>query len=145
MCKICWKLIITKPEQSQWRHFGDLTLNSKHISHYALVFLVFFFVDFEQVKSWLGSKSHRSKKRWYSSFIIRKKYWFIAVRGELRTCDTSKTVLFCENSLKFTVFTNFDNKLHFQICYVVLNLPLVFFQIYICYKPFFSFPNIFKY
>ena len=51
--------------------------------------------NFEQVKSRLGSKSQRSKKRWYSSFILRKK------PSQLRTCDTSKTVIFCENSLQF--------------------------------------------
>ena len=31
-------------------------------------------VDFEQVKSWLGSKSHRSKIAWYSSFVVHKKH-----------------------------------------------------------------------
>ena len=31
-------------------------------------------------------------------------------------------LLFCDNSLQFTVVNNFDKKLHFQICYVVLNL-----------------------
>ena len=53
-------------------------------------------------------------------------------------------VLFCENSLQFTVVNNFDKKLHFQICYVMLNLPCVFFQIYIYYRPFFllTFLNI---
>ena len=50
-------------------------------------------VDFEKVKSRMGSISHRSKKLWYSSFIARK-VWFIVVRGELRTCDTSKMELF---------------------------------------------------
>ena len=44
-------------------------------------------------------------------------------------------MLFCENSLQFTVVNNFDKKLHFQICYVVLNLPCVFFQIDIYYWP----------
>ena len=52
--------------------------------------------------------------------------------------------LFCENNLQFTVVNNFDKKLHFQICYVMLNLPCVFFQIYIYYRPFFllTFLNI---
>ena len=40
----------------------------------------------------------------------------------------SKMALFCENSLQFTVVKNFDKKLHFQICYAVLNLPSVFFR-----------------
>ena len=53
-------------------------------------------------------------------------------------------LLFCDNSLQFTVVNNFDKKLHFQICYVVLNLSWVFFQIYIYYKSFFS-PSSFKY
>ena len=61
----------------------------------------------------------------------------MVVRGELRTCDTSKMVLFCENSLQFKVVNNFGKKLHFKICYGVLNLPWVFFQIYIYYRPFF--------
>ena len=138
MCKICWKLTIKKPEQSQWRHSGVLRLNSKHIQHYALVYLVFLLLTLNSlVKSRLGSKSHRYKKRWYRSFVVRKKHCFIVVRGELRTCDTSKMLLFCENSLQFTFVNNFDKKLHFQICYVVLNLPWVFFQIYIYYRPFF--------
>ena len=41
MCKICWKLTIKTPEQSHWCHSGIFTFHSKHISHYALVFLVF--------------------------------------------------------------------------------------------------------
>ena len=45
--------------------------------------------------------------------------------------------LFCENSLQFTVVNNFDTKVHFQICYVVLNLSCLFFQIYIYCSPFF--------
>ena len=32
--------------------------------------------DFKQVKSRLGAKSHRSKKPWYSSFFVHKK-WLI--------------------------------------------------------------------
>ena len=45
--------------------------------------------------------------------------------------------LFCENSLQVTVVNNFDKKFHFQIYYVVLNLPCVFFLICIYYRPFF--------
>ena len=41
MCRICWKLTIKTPEQSHWPHSGIFILNSKHISCYALVFLVF--------------------------------------------------------------------------------------------------------
>ena len=68
----------------------------------------------------------------------------MVARGELRICDTSKIVLFCENNLPFKVANNFGKKLRFKIYYGVLNLPWVFFQIYICYRPF-SAPNIFKY
>ena len=68
----------------------------------------------------------------------------MVVRGELRVCDTSRMVLFCGNSLLFKVVNNFGKKLHFTICYGVLNLPWVIFKIYIYYRPFSS-PNIFKY
>ena len=44
-------------------------------------------MHFEQVISRLGSKSHRSKKLWYSFFVVR----FVVIRGEVRTWDTSKT------------------------------------------------------
>ena len=47
-------------------------------------------VNFEQVKSSVGSMSHRSKKLCCSSFVVRKN----VVRGELKTCDTSKINLF---------------------------------------------------
>ena len=52
--------------------------------------------------------------------------------------------LLCQHSLKFIVVNNFDRELYFQICYVVLNLPCVFFQIYTYYRPFFllTFLNI---
>ena len=49
----------------------------------------------------------------------------MVVRGELRTCDTSKMVVFCENSSQFKVVNNFVKKLHFKICYGVLNLVLL--------------------
>ena len=55
MCKICWKLAKKKPEQSRCYDFGVLKLNSKHISHYALVFLLL-------TLNSPGKKSHRSKK-----------------------------------------------------------------------------------
>ena len=99
----------------------------------------FSIVDSEQIKSQLGSKSQHSEKRWYSSVVSCKKYCFIVVRGKLRTYDTSKMVLLFENSLQFPVVNNFDKKPHFQVCYVMLNLPWLFFQIYIYYRPFFFF------
>ena len=124
-------------EQKHWHHSGVFTVNHKLISHLAVVFLVFLLLTFtvEQVKSQLGSKSYHSKKP-----------WFIVVRGKFRTCDTHKMVLFHENSLQFKAIDNFDKKLHFKVCYGVLNLPWVFFQIYLYYRfidPFSS-PNLFK-
>ena len=59
----------------------------------------------------------------------------MVVRGELKTCDISKMVLFRENTLPFKVVNDFEKKLHFKIYYVVL----VFFEIYIYYRPFFFF------
>ena len=56
-------------------------------------------VNFEQVKSWLGSRSHLSKKPLYSSFVVRKKRRKNVknvVRGELKTSDTSKMDLFAK-------------------------------------------------
>ena len=59
----------------------------------------------------------------------------MVVRGELRTCDISKMLLFRENTLPFKVVNDFEKKLHFKIYYGVL----VFFEIYICYRLFFFF------
>ena len=61
----------------------------KHISHLALVFLVFLlfnflFVNFEQVKLQLVSKSHRSKNPSYSSFLVRKKTQKIVKKRTVR-------------------------------------------------------------
>ena len=39
--EICWKLTINTPEWFYWRRSGVFTVNVKHISHPALVFLVF--------------------------------------------------------------------------------------------------------
>ena len=39
---ICWKLTINIPERCHWRRSGDFTVNFKHISHLALVFLEIF-------------------------------------------------------------------------------------------------------
>ena len=63
----------------------------------------------------------------------------MVVRDELRTCDTSKMVLFCKKGLPFKVANNFGKKVHFKIYYGVLNLPWAFFQIYIYYRLFFFF------
>ena len=68
----------------------------------------------------------------------------MVVGGKLRTCDTSKMVLFCENSLQFEAVNNFGKRLHFKICYGVLHLPGVFFR-FSFIMDFFSSPNIFKY
>ena len=128
MCKVCWKLTTKTPEQSQ------LCSSVFSVS----------IVDFELVKSRLGIKSHHSKKPWYSSFVVRKKHLFMVVRGKLRTCDTSKMVLFCENSLPFKVVNNFEKKLHFKIYYGVLN-PLGYFFRFTFIIDLFCSPNVFKY
>ena len=141
--EVCWKLTIKTPEQSHWRHSGIFSLNSKHISHYALVFLVSI-ADFEQAKSRLGSKSHHCKTPWYCFFVACQKHLFMVVRGKLRNCVTSKMVLFCENSLQFEAVNNFGKRLHFKICYGVLNLAWVFFR-FTFIMDLFSSPNIFKY
>ena len=122
-----------------------LRLTLKNFTLCSSVFSVSVF-DFEQVKSRLNSKSQRSKRRWYSSFILCKKHWFTVVRGELTTCDTFKAVLFYGNSLQFfceivTILTRSSIFRSFIWCWICLG---VFFQIYIYYRPFSS-PNIFKY
>ena len=63
-------------------------------------------VDFEQIKSRLGSKSYRSKKPWYSSFVVRKKVWFILIRGKLTTCNMSKIEFFAKIIFKSKSLTN---------------------------------------
>ena len=87
-------------------------------------------VDFEQVKSRLGSKSHHSKKRWYNSFVVRKKHWFIVVRGKLRTCFQSLTI-FTRSSIFRSV----------TWCWICLGY---FFRFTFIIDPFSS-PNYFKY
>ena len=39
-CEICSKLTIKTAEQRQWRRFGVFIVNSEHISHFVLVFLL---------------------------------------------------------------------------------------------------------
>ena len=38
--EICSELTIETPERRQWRHYGIFIVNSEHISHLALVFLL---------------------------------------------------------------------------------------------------------
>ena len=144
-CKICWKLTIKKPEQSQWRHSGVLTFNSKHISHYALVFLVFLLLTLNSLDKILASKkSHRSKKRWYRSFAVRKKYWFIVVRDELRTCDISKMVFFAKivySLQSLTILTRSSVFRSLTWCWVCL----AYFFRFTFIIDLFSSLNIFKY
>ena len=123
MCKICWKLTIKTPEQSHWRHSSISTLNSKHILPYALVFLVFLLLTLNKQNLGLVVRVTIPKNCDIALLLFIRNTWFTVVRGELRTCDTSKMVLFCENSLQFKVVNNFGKKLHFKICYGMLNLP----------------------
>ena len=44
----------------------------------------------------MGSNSHRSKNHDAAILLFVKIVWFIAVRGELRTFDTSKIDLFAK-------------------------------------------------
>ena len=145
MCKICWKLTIKTPEQSHWRHSGIFTLNSKHISHYALVFLVFLLLTLNSLGKILASKkSHRSKKRWYRSFAVRKKYWFIVVRDELRTCDISKMVFFAKivySLQSLTILTRSSVFRSLTWCWVCL----AYFFRFTFIIDLFSSLNIFKY
>ena len=62
---------------------------------YSSVFSVYI-ADSKQAKSRLGSRSHRSKKSWYSYFVVCKKHLIYCSQGELRTCDTSKMDLFAK-------------------------------------------------
>ena len=39
-CEICPKLTIKTPERRHWRHSGVFIVNSEHISHLVLVFLL---------------------------------------------------------------------------------------------------------
>ena len=53
-------------------------------------------VNLEQVKSRLGSKSYRSKSHYVTHLLFVRNVLFIIVRGELRTCGTSKLGLFAK-------------------------------------------------
>ena len=77
--------------------------------------------------------------------LFVRNIWVIVVRSELRSCETSKMVLFCENTLQFKVVNNFGKKLHFKVFYGVLALPLVcFFFRFTFIIDLFCFPNIFE-
>ena len=39
-CEICLKLTVKTPERRQWRYSGVFIINSEHISHLDLVFLL---------------------------------------------------------------------------------------------------------
>ena len=51
-------------------------------------------VDVEQAKSWLSSKSYCSEKHDVTFMLFVRNFWFIIVRGELRTYSTYKLGLF---------------------------------------------------
>ena len=44
-CKVCSKLIMKIPERRHWHGSGVFIINSEHISHLVLVFLLFFLID----------------------------------------------------------------------------------------------------
>ena len=73
--------------------------------------------------------------------LLARNIWFIVVGSELRTCDTSKIVLFYLKSLQFKVVNNFGKKLHYKICYRVLNRLGYFFRFTFSID-LFSSPNI---
>ena len=64
-----------------------------------------------------------------SFFVIN--IWFIALRGEFRSCSTYKMELFARIVYSFKSLTILTRNPHFKIFYGVLNLSQVFFQIYI--------------
>ena len=81
MCEIYWKLTIKTPERCHWRRSDVFTVNSKLLTSCSSVFSVSI-IDFKQVKSRLGNKSHRSdkpkmlscsEKKFRKSFSVRKK------------------------------------------------------------------------
>ena len=101
-CEICLKLIIKTPDYCHWRHSGVLTVNFKHISYLALVFLVFLLLNLNRENpSWIV-KVTLPKTHHVALLLFVKNVWFTVVRGELRTCDTRKMDLFAKivHSLK---------------------------------------------
>ena len=67
---------------------------------------------------------YRSKKPWYSSFVVRKKHRKTLknlVRGKLKTCDTSKTkTVYCLKSL--TISTRSSILRSITECWSILGL-----------------------
>ena len=59
-----------------------------------------FIVDFEQVKFPLVVRSNTPENHDIALFLFVRHFRFIVVRGELRTCDTSKIELTVVYSLK---------------------------------------------
>ena len=72
----------------------------------------------------LGSKSHCPGKQWYSFFAVCN-IWFIVVRGELRTCDTSKmelSVKIVYNLKLLTILTTSSILRSIRGCWICLGL-----------------------
>ena len=105
--------------RSIWYPFSSLQRNFTTFSSVFSVSIVIL----ELVKSCkIGSKSNRSINWYIAVLLFVRNIWFIAVRRELRTCDTEIwNVAFYEDSLQFQVVNNFEKKLHFKIYCGVLK------------------------
>ena len=121
-CKICWRLTVKTTDSCHSHRSGVLTVDFKYISHLALVLLLFPLWTLNR-KLRLGSKSQRFKKRFYSSFVVHKKLWFIVVRGELRTFDTSKMDLLATvyNLKSLTILTRSSILRSITGCWICLT------------------------
>ena len=105
MCEICWKLTIRAPDYCHWRRSGVLTVNFKDISHLALVFLVFLLLTLNRSNPGWVVRITVPKNCDIALLLFVTNVWFIVVRGELRTCDTSKMDLFAKIVYSFKSLT----------------------------------------
>ena len=71
-------------------------VNFKHISHLALVLLVFLSLTLNRQNPFLVVRATAPKNCGIVLLFLVKIIWFIVARGELRTCDTSKMDLFAK-------------------------------------------------
>ena len=92
-------------------------------------------VNFEQVKSQLGSRSHRSKKRDIVLLLFVKNVEKRKKRSQRRTQNLRQILnrSFCKNSLLLKVVNNFNKKLHIKIYYGVLKYSLFIVNVIKCY------------
>ena len=130
MCEICWKLTIKTSERCHWCHSGILTVNFKHISHLALVFLMFFLLLFVRNIQFIVDRSKprtrdTSKMELFAKIVYSLKLFIILTRSSILRSNTGCWIY-------FGYFFRFTFHLQFFYWFISLTLWLcTFLLVYI--------------